>query len=151
MMGDYPLIVNGFTFENNFRIGRDWKPGKRSLDNFHRLATSKDGPEFILGAKGKLPVEVVPFALPLVLRRLAELGCTPIPYEQAGKLFVSDNGNHIIDCGIKPLDNPRATETTIRAIPGVVGTGLFLGMADVVLFGDDRFNLVNEKQRTSDP
>src|SRR3974377_2388687 len=37
-----------------------------------------------LGARGKLPVEVVPFALPLCERRLSELGCRPIPYFQGG-------------------------------------------------------------------
>ncbi|HZY90468.1 MAG TPA: ribose 5-phosphate isomerase A, partial [Gemmataceae bacterium] len=36
----------------------------------------------ILGSRGKLPVEVVPFALPLCVRRLAELGCDPVPYEE---------------------------------------------------------------------
>ncbi len=105
----------------------------------------------VLGAKGKLPVEVVPFALPLARRRLLDLGCVPVPDEQDGRLFVSDNGNHIIDCGIQPLHDPKAMETTIRAIPGVVGTGLFLGMAHVVLFGDESFNLLKEKQRTTDP
>ena len=30
-----------------------------------------------LGARGQLPVEVVPFAVPLCERRLAELGCGP--------------------------------------------------------------------------
>jgi ribose 5-phosphate isomerase A len=105
----------------------------------------------VLGSRGKLPVEVAPFALPLARRRLADLGFVPVPYEQDGRLFVSDNGNHIIDCGIQPLPDPRATEVALRAIPGVVGTGLFLGMADTVLVGDDRFNLVAEKQRTTDP
>jgi ribose 5-phosphate isomerase A len=105
----------------------------------------------VLGSRGKLPVEVVPFALPLCKRRLADLGFAPVPYEQDGRLFVSDNGNHIIDCGTQPLPDPRATEAAIRAIPGVVGTGLFLGMAHTVLIGDDRFNLVAEKQRTTNP
>jgi ribose 5-phosphate isomerase A len=104
----------------------------------------------VLGTNGKLPVEVVPFALPLVRRRLADLGFVPVPYERDGRLFVSDNGNHIIDCGIQPLSDPRAAEAAIRAIPGVVGTGLFLGRADTVLVGDDRFNLVAEKQRPAD-
>ena len=31
-----------------------------------------------LGTHGKLPVEVVPFALPLCERRLGELGCQPV-------------------------------------------------------------------------
>jgi ribose 5-phosphate isomerase A len=101
----------------------------------------------VLGSRGKLPVEVVPFALPLVRRRLADLGFDPVPYEEDGRLFVSDNGNHIIDCGIRPLADPPATEAVLRAIPGVVGTGLFLGMAHTVLVGDDRFNLVMERQR----
>src|SRR5436309_2414009 len=35
-----------------------------------------------LGARGKLPVEVVPFALPLCEARLSELGTRPVPYRQ---------------------------------------------------------------------
>jgi ribose 5-phosphate isomerase A len=101
-----------------------------------------------LGARGKLPIEVVPFALPLCQRELTKLGCTPILYEEDGKPFVTDNGNHILDCALAPLAHPEQFEQRIRAIPGVVGTGLFLGMADVVLVGDDHFNLVAEKQRT---
>jgi ribose 5-phosphate isomerase A len=101
----------------------------------------------ILGSRGKLPVEVLPFALPLCLRRLSDLGCNPVPYEEAGKLFVTDNGNHILDCAVAPILDPSAFETHIRSIPGVVGTGLFLGMADTVLVGDDAFRLVAEKRR----
>ncbi len=92
-----------------------------------------------LGERGKLPVEVLPFALPLCRRRLAELGCEPVLYERDGQPFVTDNGNHILDCGIGSLADPQALETALRAIPGVVGTGLFLGMADVVLVGDGHF------------
>jgi ribose 5-phosphate isomerase A len=51
-----------------------------------------------LGTRGKLPVEVTPFALPLCERRLGQIGCRPVPYLQAGGLFVTDNGNHILDC-----------------------------------------------------
>jgi ribose 5-phosphate isomerase A len=99
----------------------------------------------VLGTRGKLPVEVVPFALPLCQKRLAELGCAPIPYEQDGKLFVTDNGNHILDCKIGPLADPAGFESRARAIPGVVGTGLFLDLAPVVLVGDEKFNLVAER------
>ena len=101
----------------------------------------------ILGSRGKLPVEVLPFALPLCLRRLSDLGCNPVPYEEGGQLFVTDNGNHILDCAVAPVLDPPAFEAHLRAIPGVVGTGLFLGMADTVLVGDDSFQLVAEKQR----
>jgi ribose 5-phosphate isomerase A len=100
-----------------------------------------------LGQRGKLPVEVIPFALPLCQKRLQELGCNPVHYRANGKVFVTDNGNAILDCGISPLSDPQALEQQIRAIPGVVGTGLFLGMADTVLIGDDQFQLVAERKR----
>jgi ribose 5-phosphate isomerase A len=101
----------------------------------------------ILGSRGKLPIEVVPFALPLCQQRLGKLGCQPVLYEEDDKPFVTDNGNHILDCAIAPILHPEQFEEHLRAIPGVVGTGLFLGMADTVLVGDDQFNLVAEKQR----
>jgi ribose 5-phosphate isomerase A len=101
-----------------------------------------------LGARGKLPVEVTPFALPLSERRLRELGCQPIPYRQGDFLFVTDNGNHILDCQIGPIPDASRLEMHISAIPGVVGTGLFLGMAETVLVGDRAtFRLIEEKRR----
>jgi ribose 5-phosphate isomerase A len=109
------------------------------------------GPEKLvprLGTRGKLPVEVIPFALPLCERWLGELGCRPIPFLQGGHLFVTDNGNHILDCQIEPIADPGKLELDIRAIPGVVGTGLFLQMADTVLVGSQSdFELVEEKTR----
>jgi ribose 5-phosphate isomerase A len=102
-----------------------------------------------LGSRGKLPVEVIPFALSLCERRLGELGCQPVPYRQGDKLFMTDNGNHILDCRIKPIGDASKLEVDIRAIPGVVGTGLFLGMADTVLVGDrEHFGLIEEKRRS---
>ncbi len=101
----------------------------------------------VLGSRGKLPVEVVPFAVPLCRERLAKLGCNPVLYEENGQPFVTDNGNHILDCALAPILHPQQFEEHLRAIPGIVGTGLFLGMADTVLVGDDHFNLVAEKQR----
>jgi ribose 5-phosphate isomerase A len=101
-----------------------------------------------LGSRGKLPVEVTPFALPLCERRLTELGCRPIRDVWEGELFVTDNGNHILDCAIGPIPEAAQLETDIRAIPGVVGTGLFLGMADIVLVGDrECFRLIEERRR----
>ena len=101
-----------------------------------------------LGTRGKLPVEVTPFALPLCQLRLSALGCRPVPYFQGKNLFVTDNGNHILDCQIEPIADPLRLELDIRAIPGVVGTGLFLGMADTVLVGEhNTFRLIEEKRR----
>lgn len=87
----------------------------------------------VLGSRGKLPVEVVPFGIAATARHLAKLGLSPQPRMTGGKLFITDNGNHILDCSTGPIDQPAELERQILAISGVVGTGLFLGMADLVL------------------
>jgi len=86
-----------------------------------------------LGTRGSLPVEVVPFALPLAMRRVAALGLKPKVRQKDGADFVSDNGNLILDCGVKEIRNPARLDRELREIPGVVGTGLFVGMASLVL------------------
>jgi ribose 5-phosphate isomerase A len=101
-----------------------------------------------LGSRGKLPVEVVPFGLPLCERRLRDLRCNPVPFRKNGQLFVSHNGNHIIDCGVDSIAAPAQLDQEIFAIPGVIDTGLFLGMANVVLIGDGaEFRLIDERRR----
>lgn len=102
----------------------------------------------VLGSRGILPVEVVPFGLPLCRRRLTELGCRSAIREQNGQPFVTDNGNHILDCSISPLPDPASFEQAILGIPGVVGTGLFIGMADTVLVQDgDTVNVQHRGDR----
>jgi ribose 5-phosphate isomerase A len=89
-----------------------------------------------LGQHGVLPVEVVPFGLAPCRRALTQLGYPASSRRVDGQRFVTDNGNHILDCRVPPLADPMELERSIRAIPGVVGTGLFLGMADTVLVED---------------
>jgi ribose 5-phosphate isomerase A len=89
-----------------------------------------------LGTRGRLPVEIVPFALPLVGRRLEALGVEPKLRLHEDRPFMTDNRNVILDCAVGPIPDARALERAIRAIPGVVDTGLFLGTADTVLVAD---------------
>jgi ribose 5-phosphate isomerase A len=97
------------------------------------------GPEKLvenLGARGRLPIEVLPFGEALVLRELAALGLDATRRcDERGAVLVTDNGNRILDAKLSaPLD-ARALESAITAIPGVLGTGFFLGMADAVVIG----------------
>jgi len=62
----------------------------------------------VLGTKGKLPVEVVPFAVSLAQRKLRDLGCDPVLWMKDGKVGVTDNGNQILDCGIKTIPTPAS-------------------------------------------
>jgi ribose 5-phosphate isomerase A len=102
------------------------------------------GPEKLVGALGEtgpVPVEIIPMALGPCLRRLKELGVRPALRPGAGgaQPFVSDNGNLVIDVAMSAtlLDAAaaRAFDAALRAIPGIVDTGLFLATAERVLVG----------------
>jgi len=92
-----------------------------------------------LGMRGRIPIEVVPFACRLVLHRARGLGLDPVVRLADGRPAISDNGNLTIDCGLAtPFADAgaaRTLEANLRAIPGVVDTGLFLGTAERVLVG----------------
>lgn len=79
----------------------------------------------VLGSRGRLPVEVVPFAVPLCRGRLEALGCRPALRSEQGRPFVTDNGNLVLDCAVGPIPDPPALERAIRAISGVVDTPVF--------------------------
>ncbi|MHB1666650.1 ribose-5-phosphate isomerase RpiA [Thiomonas sp.] len=85
----------------------------------------------VLG-KFPLPVEVVPMARELVLRRLRALGGEPRLREG----YITDNGNIILDVHGLAIANPREFESSINQIPGVVTVGLFAHRgADLALVG----------------
>jgi len=100
------------------------------------------GPEKLvpqLGARGRIPIEVTPFALAFVRRRVRELGlAAALRLDARGAPYVTDNQNRILDLAqAAPMDgrSARAFDATLRAIPGVIDTGLFLGTAERVLIG----------------
>jgi ribose 5-phosphate isomerase A len=101
-----------------------------------------------LGQHGNLPVEVVPFAAALVERKIVKLGLKPkLRKDVGGTEIVSDNGNLIFDCGVKEIRKPAWLERELLMIPGVVGTGLFHEIADLVLVAmhDGRIKAMRRK------
>lgn len=89
-----------------------------------------------LGVRSPLPVEVVPFGRALCERRVAALGGRSELRGDGAAPFVSDNGNWVLDCRFPGIDDPGGLDRALREIPGVVGTGLFVGMAERVLVQD---------------
>lgn len=89
-----------------------------------------------LGHRGSIPVEVIPFGVALATAKIKALGMKPRIRENGGKEFVTDNGNRILDCAVKKVANPARLDRDLLAIPGVVGTGLFIAMADIVLVAE---------------
>jgi ribose 5-phosphate isomerase A len=102
----------------------------------------------VLGTRGRLPVEVVPFGLEPCRRRLAELGLASAPRKTGADKLVTDNGNYILDCQVSAISNPDEFEAQLRSIPGVVGTGLFLGMADTVLIQEGEQVRIRRRPQT---
>ncbi|GAB4073015.1 ribose 5-phosphate isomerase A [Barrientosiimonas marina] len=83
-----------------------------------------------------LPIEVVPFGWETTAERITETGVEPVARRNdAGELFVSDNGNYIVDCHFGTIREPRALEKQINQLTGVVETGLFTDMANNVIVG----------------
>jgi ribose 5-phosphate isomerase A len=95
-----------------------------------------------LGISRLLPVEVLPFSWKMSARLLTELGCTAKLRLQGEKPFVTDNGNHILDCQFGVIEDPVALEKGIKLLPGVIDSGLFIGIADTLVIGfDDRVEI----------
>lgn len=81
-----------------------------------------------------LPVEVIPLARAQVARSLAALGGRPVWREGV----ITDNGNVIIDVHDLHINDPKALETSLNQIVGVVTNGLFAHRAaDVLLLGTE--------------
>lgn len=90
-----------------------------------------------LGADHAVPVEILPFALTLVKTEVLKLGGKPVLREGKGKIgpAITDNGNFILDVNFGPIDNPKELDSKLKSIPGVIETGLFIGMVDTAYIG----------------
>ena len=80
-----------------------------------------------------LPVEVVPFSSAYLAREIEALGAQVTTRERDGQPFVSDNGNTILDCRFGRIGDPSRLDAILRAMHGVIATGIFVGLATRVL------------------
>lgn len=82
-----------------------------------------------LGERAPLPVEVIPFALPVAERLLRGLGWEPDLRIDGGRPFQTDEGNRILHCRREEWVDPQALAADVSQVPGVVAHGFFLGFA----------------------
>jgi ribose 5-phosphate isomerase A len=104
------VIIADFTKKSEF-LGEHWKKG--------------------------VPIEIIPLAHVPIMKRLEKLGGTPVlrmAQAKAGPV-VTDNANFIIDADFGVLKNPLDLNLKLLQIPGVVDSGLFLGMAQAAYIG----------------
>lgn len=108
-----------------------------TASRFLLVVADSSKPVPVLGAM-PLPVEVVPFAAPWVADRIGALGGSPVRRERNGTVYLTDQGNWILDCHFGSIPDPAALDRELKNIAGVLENGLFLGLARlaVVAVGD---------------
>jgi ribose 5-phosphate isomerase A len=89
-----------------------------------------------LGVGAPIPVEVSQMGLKHTERRLQKLGAqTKARTLPSGDLYVTDGGNAIIDCHFEEISDPNELDSQLRSVVGVLETGLFLGLCDLLIVG----------------
>ena len=90
-----------------------------------------------LGERIPVPVEVVEFGLEVTQACLEQLGATArLRLSATGQPFVTDCGNRILDCSFGIIRDAGRLEEQIKRIVGVVESGLFIDLADLVFVAD---------------
>jgi ribose 5-phosphate isomerase A len=103
-----------------------------------------------------LPVEIVPFGwetTKAIVERTLEGarvgGRTGVLRLDRDAPFVTDGGHFILDLHLRAIEDAPALAAALTAIPGVVETGLFLGVAALAVIGheDGRSEIVERPER----
>lgn len=104
-----------------------------------RFVVIADGTKLVdrLGEHAPLPVEIVPFGMEATLERLTDAGLAPALRRtgDSGEPFRTDGGHAIADCRTGTIADPAALDRRLRAMVGVVDSGLFIGMAAEAFVG----------------
>jgi ribose 5-phosphate isomerase A len=97
-----------------------------------------------------LPVEIVPFAHELTLKKLEENFGSATIRQKDGNIFITDNGNLIADLNCYPIADPETLNTSLHQVPGVVETGLFSHqLVSMILVGKGNGEVVIYKGQKS--
>lgn len=114
-----------------------------------RMIAIADGSKVVnqLG-KASVPVEVLPFALGAVGRRIETLGGRPVLRRAAGgEVYLTNQGSPVLDCAFGVIDGAEELAGRLSLIPGVMGHGLFMDEIDAVYVG--RGERVDVRERTN--
>ncbi|GGW40425.1 ribose-5-phosphate isomerase RpiA [Arenibacter certesii] len=83
----------------------------------------------------KLPIETIPLATQKIIQSLTQMQLQPTLRVKEGQNFITDEGNYILDLNIKHITNIPSLNNRLKEIPGIVETGLFLDLADIIIVG----------------
>jgi ribose 5-phosphate isomerase A len=103
-----------------------------------KLVVIADSSKHVLKlGKFPLPVEVIPFGHKQVRQEIISSGlCKSVLLRlRGGQPFITDHQHYILDCKYEEIDDATSLNTFLHSIPGVVETGLFIGMCDHAIIG----------------
>lgn len=87
-----------------------------------------------IGAGTPLPIAVMAFGLVSTRNALRHIGINGvIRQDMDGRLFITDNGNLVLDASLRGDENLSQLATELNDIPGVIDHGLFIDEADIIL------------------
>ncbi|MGM7681464.1 ribose-5-phosphate isomerase RpiA [Cytobacillus sp. Hm23] len=96
--------------------------------------------------KFPLPIEVVPFAWQRTAKQITQqLNVLPQLRTVQNEPYITDNGNYILDCNVSDIHAPAVLHQSLKQVSGVIDTGLFPNMANVVIIGSSDGVQVIEK------
>lgn len=150
---EYPTIDIAFDGADEIDTGLNCIKGGGACQLQEKLVADS-ATEFIIvaddrkntGALGKgwkkgIPIEVIPNAYAKISKELRELGGNPVVRSGAPSKAgpaITDNGNFVIDCDFGEIEVSKveALNSKIKAMIGVVETGLFVNMAKKAYIGN---------------
>lgn len=122
-----------------------WEKIVASVSDFEIIIVDSSKKTDILGKKFHLPVEVIPYAVNAVQNQLENISIQSVlRTTESGNLFITDEGNYILDCNTGEILDIENLLHTLQQITGIVENGLFVHMADIIIEGcGDKVNKYN--------
>jgi len=94
-----------------------------------------------------LPVEVIPFGYKRILNIFKEMNFYPELRIKNSDTFLTDSGNYILDLHLEKIEDAGILDKEIKLITGVVETGLFINIADVIITGKNNSVEILRKEK----
>lgn len=82
-----------------------------------------------------LPIEITPFSWQYTQRMVEKFSCSSKIRKEDGEIYITDNGNYILDCDFGKIEDPLKITIELNKLPGVVENGIFAEMTELVVVG----------------
>jgi ribose 5-phosphate isomerase A len=96
------------------------------------VVITAESTKYVESFNRSVPIEIHPFARHIVQKKLEDLGGEPrLRMLDEGYVYVTENGNFILDTMFRSLSEVGSREVELKSIPGVLEVGLFTRRADM--------------------